>query len=221
MLSEAQSFWEAISGKVRQLIRSETENTYRCERYEVTTAANGTQMGVSLPMGGTEIFLPYSSEVKNATVGTPVMVVWWKTMSNAKVCYYADGYRGDPLAAYPVGAYYWSSDSTSPATLFGGTWEQIQNTFLYAVGPGHPISGTGSSGGEETHTLTTLELPSHTHNIRHYSSSPSASPAATCIEMATKTYLENATYGAYATGGGEAHNNMPPYITAYCWHRTG
>ena len=23
-----------------------------------------------------------------------------------------------------------------------------------------------------------------------------------------------------ATGGGESHNNMPPYIVAYCWRRT-
>lgn len=94
MLSEAQQFWDAIKGKVRQLIRSETDNTYRCERYEVTTVANGSKMGVTLPMGDNEIFLPYSREVARATVGTPVIVVWWKSMSNAKVCYFADGYRG-------------------------------------------------------------------------------------------------------------------------------
>lgn len=35
-------------------------------------------------------------------------------------------YLANPLAAYPVGAYYISSDSTSPAVLFGGTWTQIQ-----------------------------------------------------------------------------------------------
>ena len=94
MLSEAQQFWDAIKGKVRQLIRSETENTYRCERYEVTTAPNGTKVGVTLPAGNTEIFLPYSAEVAGAAVGDPVMAVWWRSMSNAKVCWYADGYRG-------------------------------------------------------------------------------------------------------------------------------
>lgn len=95
MLSEAQQFWDAIKGKVRQLIRSETDNTYRCERYEVTTVADGSKMGVTLPMGDNEIFLPYSREVARATVGTPVIVVWWKSMSNAKVCYYANGFRGN------------------------------------------------------------------------------------------------------------------------------
>ena len=38
------------------------------------------------------------------------------------------------LSIYPVGAIYMSVSSTSPASLFGGTWEQIQNRFLLAAG---------------------------------------------------------------------------------------
>ena len=94
MLSEAQRFWDAISGKVRQLIRGETQNAMRCERYEVTTAPNGTKVGVTKPFGSNELFLPYSAEISTATVGDPVLVVWWGSMSNAKVYYFADGYRG-------------------------------------------------------------------------------------------------------------------------------
>lgn len=94
MLNEALSFWEAISGKVKQLIRGETKNAFRTERYEVTTAPNGTKIGVTLPFGTNEIFLPYSAELRNASVGDSVLVVWWGSMSNAKAYYYADGYRG-------------------------------------------------------------------------------------------------------------------------------
>lgn len=36
--------------------------------------------------------------------------------------------------AYPVGAVYISVNNTSPATLFGGTWEQIKDVFLVANG---------------------------------------------------------------------------------------
>ena len=41
-------------------------------------------------------------------------------------------------AIYPVGAIFISTDSTSPATLFGGTWERIKDTFLLAAGSTMP-----------------------------------------------------------------------------------
>lgn len=70
-------------------------------------------------------------------------------------------YLANPLAAYPVGAYYMSSDSTSPAVLFGGTWTQIQNRFIYAAGSGDSVNSTG---GSATKTLVTDNIPSHTHS---------------------------------------------------------
>ena len=70
-------------------------------------------------------------------------------------------YLANPLAAYPVGAYYMSSDSTSPATLFGGTWTQITNRFIFAAGPGYSVNSTG---GSATKTLVTDNIPSHTHS---------------------------------------------------------
>lgn len=63
---------------------------------------------------------------------------------------------------YPVGSIYMSVSSTSPATLFGGTWTQIQDTFLVSAGSTYTAGGTG---GSATHTLTTTELPSHNHTF--------------------------------------------------------
>lgn len=70
-------------------------------------------------------------------------------------------YLANPLAAYPVGAYYMSSDSTSPAVLFGGTWTQIQNRFIYAAGSGYSVNSTG---GSATKSLVTDNIPSHSHS---------------------------------------------------------
>lgn len=130
MISEAQRFWDAIVGKVRQVAQDVSKNAFRCERYEVTTAPNGSKIGVTLPLGTKEIFLPYSVEVENATVGSQVLVVWWGSMSNAKVYYYANGYRGTRPAreAYPVGAVFESTTlftTTQLSQMLGGTWVRI------------------------------------------------------------------------------------------------
>lgn len=219
MLSEAQRFWEAIAGKVKQTAKEVSKNAFRCERYTVTTAPNGLKMGVTLPMGNTELMLPYSSEVASATVGDTVLVVWWGSMSNAKVYYFSNGYVGanGGLAAYPVGSYYWSSSSTSPALLFGGTWEQVKDKFVLAAGDTYTVNSTG---GEATHTLIVNEMPSHKHQWQGYwTINKGASGQAVTArgrDWQAGDPLEDVTT---LTGGGQAHNNMPPYIVAYCWHR--
>ena len=63
---------------------------------------------------------------------------------------------------YPVGTIYQSVNSTSPATLFGGTWVQLQNRFLLGAGKSYT---NGATGGSATHTLTTNETPRHTHTF--------------------------------------------------------
>lgn len=61
---------------------------------------------------------------------------------------------------YPVGAIYMSVVSTSPATFFGGTWQEIQGVFLLGRSSGHVA---GSTGGAETVALTANQMPAHTH----------------------------------------------------------
>lgn len=65
--------------------------------------------------------------------------------------------------AYPVGRVYISFEATSPAQVLGfGTWEKLQDTFLYGVGPG---SAPGDTGGEKEHKLKVNELPKHKPDI--------------------------------------------------------
>lgn len=132
------------------------------------------------------------------------------------------GPAGDPLsvlAAYPVGSIYMSVNSTSPNSLFGGTWERFANgRCLVGVNESDTdFSSVQKTGGEKTHVLTTNEMPSHSHTVNPpYSTSDG-----------TSTYLRT---GASSTsranlrtseiGGGAAHNNLQPYITVYMWRRT-
>lgn len=77
-----------------------------------------------------------------------------------------------PLELMPVGKYYISGDRTSPAELFGGTWERLQDRFLLAAGN---IYTAGTTGGEARHKLTVNELPTHAHSMTHTHSIPSLS----------------------------------------------
>lgn len=116
---------------------------------------------------------------------------------------------------YPVGSIYMSTNSTSPQSFLGGTWTQITGCFLLAAGGGY---SAGATGGEATHTLTTDEMPSHTHTISlKYGNSGSVT---TVAEMGTTTSATTTTVTSTSTGGGEAHNNMPPYLAVYVWKRT-
>lgn len=123
------------------------------------------------------------------------------------------------LNTYPVGAYYISHNTTSPASLFGGTWQRIESRFLWAC----PTSGTiGATGGEQTHTLTISEMPWHTHNQKVVSSYDGEGLSA---NVDTDSYSTNAREVAQgvttgAAGGGAAHNNMPPYVAVAIWRRT-
>lgn len=61
---------------------------------------------------------------------------------------------------YPIGSIYMSVNSTSPATLFGGTWEQLKDKFLLGCGDSY---SNGSTGGSATVSLTQSQMPRHTH----------------------------------------------------------
>ena len=63
---------------------------------------------------------------------------------------------------YPVGSIYMSMNSTSPATFIGGEWTQIDNKFLYCT-----TKDSMKTGGADTVTLKTENLPSHKHGLNN------------------------------------------------------
>jgi hypothetical protein len=132
-------------------------------------------------------------------------------------------------AAYPVGSIYMNaSNSNNPSTLLGfGTWA--------AFGAGRVPVGIDSSdtdfdtaeetGGAKTHTLTTDEMPSHTHNVQVTQRVTGDDAAGGSRVLTADRNISTATVDitgmtAKATGGGQAHNNLQPYIVVYMWKRT-
>lgn len=149
-----------------------------------------------------------------------------------------------PLDAYPVGSFYFSQNSTNPATLFGGTWEQLeQGRVLLSQGTNYPA---GSTGGEATHTLTVAEMPKHSHTRGTMNITGDVSLAVPWTgatrngALSTTSNNENFVGGQVnqtkvnhlylnasngwtgATseeGESQAFNVMQPYISVYIWLR--
>ena len=124
---------------------------------------------------------------------------------------------------YPVGSIYLSVSGTDPQTLFGGTWARLEDVFLLAAGAKH---AAGSTGGEESHTLTEDEIAPHKHAMAYGPESSASStgfPYGIAAGSATNSaggrgYAAN--LGTFSAGGGQPHNNMPPYLAVYTWKRT-
>ena len=136
------------------------------------------------------------------------------------------GSGGLALDVYPVGSVYMSVSETSPASLFGGTWEQIKDTFLLAAGDTYTA---GSTGGEPTHTLTTSEMPTHGHMYAMETTGGEPQidvspwgwicPSDTFYQNASGETIKRLGFGGTYTGSSAAHNNMPPYVVIYMWKR--
>lgn len=140
---------------------------------------------------------------------------------------------------YPVGSIYLSVNSASPGTLFGGTWERLEDVFLLAAGAKHPA---GSTGGEEMHTLTVGEMPSHGNHLMQGgmyqeladNQSNDSSYRSNTLYLPKTAFTQTGDFNrgwkdwnggemypaGTLKGGGNPHNNMPPYLAVYTWKRT-
>ena len=125
---------------------------------------------------------------------------------------------------YPIGAIYMSSSNISPANLFGGTWEEITDQKFWL-----PSSSYNTQGGEWNHILSVEEMPYHYHNVQHplegggwhdsyfwQTNAGAGSLWWVLTHGAGTTQFPAQTNGK---GGNQAHNNVPPYRTCYCWRR--
>ncbi len=116
-------------------------------------------------------------------------------------------------AVYPIGSIFISTNSTNPSNYFPGTtWSSYASgRTLLGVSSSH---SAGSTGGSETVTLTTSNLPPHTHDVGIRGSSGQGYWGASCTVVET-----GGSKTSSSVGGGSAHNNMMPYITVYMFKR--
>lgn len=233
-----------------------------------------------------ELIVVPRQNVKNLVVKNKVVTT--STIKNAKVSNLSATVKFNDIQQicknfFPVGCFYWTSNADFiPSEHFGGEWERVVNTFIYAS-----ISAdknvTTARWGEWEHKLTYNELGSHSHIVTDYGHRHSVNAGihyhsindpghmhsvrtigddyngSNCRgqggsgnfvqdgwwDMSSinwnRGFYFNRSYtniGINSAGsritvnssisncrcqpnvGGEGpHNNMPPYLRAFCWHR--
>lgn len=119
----------------------------------------------------------------------------------------------------PVGTIIHRYDHNDPNTMYPGTtWVRMANTFLWGCDASGDI---GITGGEKTHTLTLGEMPMHSHSIAVANTASGSLTASNAIRYNSSATSYNGTVYTNNSGGGQAHNNMPPYTQVSIWRRTG
>jgi hypothetical protein len=134
----------------------------------------------------------------------------------------------------PVGCLHFDTIDRNPSTIWPDTtWSAFaQGRTILGVGnsgaAGAVDHAAGDTGGEETHTLTIDEMPSHKHTDaghQHTYTTPLTTDEDSGGDdtryHGASTYETSVGYAnIQPTGGGQSHNNMPPYIVTYIWLRT-
>lgn len=133
---------------------------------------------------------------------------------------------------YPVGSIFEWADTGSGANLstieavqahFGGRWEEYgSGRVLVGRAKGIPeFSDVNKKGGEINHTLTIAEMPRHSHEMR-WSNEGAVGSGHGCL-IRDSLSGESWPYGYWTgqDGGGQAHNNLQPYITVFRYRRIG
>ena len=167
-----------------------------------------------------------------------------ETVTHGSVVWTVQNIRTTALDSYPVGSIYMSVNSTSPADLFGGTWEAMPaGRVLLAQGTSEwgVEYQAGSTGGEHEHQLSVGELPEHGHiatcstNGEHVHTAPTyngsgGAPNGRISEVdrvnrsstvtVDKAGSHSHTISVSDTGKNLSHNNMSPYLSVYIWKRT-
>lgn len=129
---------------------------------------------------------------------------------------------------HPVGSLYISENSTSPAELYGGTWERIEGKFIMGASDTYPA---GSMGGSATHVQTVNELANHYHS-RIYAHTYGQILLGQANQSSGESGYIGVIYGTGSTkalnteelatnsqGGGQPIDILNPYYSTYIWRR--
>ena len=115
-----------------------------------------------------------------------------------------------------IGSIYMSVNNTSPASLFGGSWEQLKDRFLLGAGDTYVA---GSEGGSADAVIV-----AHKHTV-YMSNDGAGSNGYMQMTKGGQEYNIAAPIGSTVDLNGNVTTetgvgkNMPPYLVVYMWKR--
>lgn len=131
------------------------------------------------------------------------------------------------LLDHPVGSIYQSIEPTSPAELFGGEWQKIEDRMLIAASDTYPVKSTG---GEATHNHTQdLTVPfyiagSGSSTSTYFAGYKTGKSWTSAYKETGLTETEDTSFtqvrGLQVLGDVNTASSMPPYYAVYTWLRT-
>ncbi len=123
---------------------------------------------------------------------------------------------------YPIGSIYMNVTDVNPETIYGGSWEKIENKFLFGSSPNYQL---GNTGGEEKHLLNLQELPDFQLDVRDDINGHTVVNSAYPHEEGWGAFnqasanVSGSPLRIFYRGGNQPHNNMPPYLVVNIWKR--
>lgn len=128
---------------------------------------------------------------------------------------------------YPIGSIYMSINSTSPATLFGGTWTQLKDRFLLGAGSTY---SNGTTGGKTNYALrANIGAVNDRADSLGYIGTPTTAlmkNGSRSIYSIIGTQISSFDHWNHATvvSDNDVNNStttiIPPYLVVYMWKRT-
>ena len=119
---------------------------------------------------------------------------------------------------FPIGRGFIDFTNTDYSNYLGFTWER-ELVGLTPIGldtTQTEFNEIGKTGGEKTHTLTTDEMPNHSHIYPSGEAGSTQNSQYGPINSSNYNKYESSTYG---TGGNQPHNNLQPYKVVAYWKR--
>ncbi len=120
---------------------------------------------------------------------------------------------------HPVGSLYISENSTSPAELYGGTWERVEGKFIMGASDAYPA---GSTGGNNTVPISRDNLPKIALGVYGIYRMKETGKAIDMLTFRGQT-VKSGDWSKIAEtddiGRGIPLNILPPYYSVYIWRR--